>query len=800
MKLYQYIPALVTACLVAGCARVGLPPGRERVEDDEPPRLKKVATVDANHVEVYFSEDMDATTLRDKDNYAVVGEDGEPLAVEAAVVVRPDLVSLVTDGQEAGAEYTLLARNVADASGGNRIERGNVKSFKGSKDADEKPPAVVTTFPADGAREVGLFPEVLVEFTDVMAPDADVAAVVELRDDLGEAVPVDGAFERHLLRFRPGRRLDCATKYTCVVKDDCADIAGNALYRENRFSFVTLEDDEEVVISGRVRVLEEGISPAGVEVRLTLSPDPGAEGARVVGSARAGDDGSYLMRGVPPNSESKATYYAVVTLDEDEDGAYELVGGYGFSAGKAAALPTLLGGASLENVEVVLSRADATGPVVESAFLSPDPTGGQHACYVYASFADGEGSPVAGAEVFFDEAWSDGTGLALYPVGAAWKASPTAAGERYVMDLRRWGVKKEGRHVAYVHAQDGAGNWGEFFELPFEVTGPPRPARQIEGTVWFEKSPAADVLVTAAPTGGEAPRAITISDKAGSFVLADLPPGAYAVAASLDEDGDGRWRTGEPEGVAAAPVDVTAASARGVDVQLTYGPSLTSANARLQVYAAGAGEEERAVLTVSAAARDRDLDLKRVWATLPGGEEVELADDGAPPDAAAGDAVFTYSREYRGAELQAPAEGAVTVAAEDGRGNRAVVTEEEAPGLAFRKLEPPPAIVLATGAEALELSWEFVEGAWGGYVVFLVPADRRDRFTGPGTGEVFTNFQNPVWSTSLSIPYASVADWWAYPAKSRFLVILVASAGDGDSYEASDKALVSATWYKPARR
>lgn len=799
MKLRRYIPALLAACFVAGCARVGLPPGRERVEDDEPPRLKKVSTVDANHVEVYFSEGMDEKTLRDKENYAVVREDGEPLAVDAAVVVRPDLVSLVTDAQEAGVEYKLVARNVADASGGNRIESGNVKTFKGSKDADEKPPAVVATFPADGAETVGLYPEITVEFTDVMAADVDVGAVVALRDDLGTEVPVEGAFQGHFLRFRPGIPLDYATKYICAVKDNCTDIAGNVLYRENRFSFVTLEDREEVVISGRVRVLEEGISPAGVEVRLALSPDPTAEGSRVVGHAFADEDGAFEMRGVPPNSESKATYHLVSALDENGDGAYELVGGYNYSAGKAAALPTLLGGAKLENVEVVLSRADVTGPTVENAVLSPDPTAGQRGCYVFASFVDGEGSPVAEAEVFFDDAWSDGTGLPLFPAAAGWSASPTAAGERYVLDLRRHGVKKEGPHVAYFHARDDAGNWGEFYELPFEVTGPPRPARQIEGTVWFEKSPVGDALVIATPVGGKAPHAVAVSDKNGRFALADLPPGAYALAATLDEDGDGRWRKGEPEGAAAGPVDVTAAPAAGIDLRLTYGPSLSAANARLQVYAAGAGEEGRAVLTVSVAARDRDLDLERVWATLPGGEEADLADDGAPPDAAAGDGVYTYNREYRGAELAALPEGAVAIVAEDGRRNRVVVTEAEAPGLAVRKLEPPPAVVLNTGADALEVSWDLVEGAWGGYVVFLVPADRRDRFTGPGTGDVFTNFRNPVWSTSLSIPYASISDWWAYPARSRFLVILVASAGDGGSYEASDKALISTTWYKPAK-
>jgi hypothetical protein len=494
MKLSRYIPALLTACLAAGCARVGLPPGRERVEDDEPPRLKKVSTVDANHVEVYFSEGMDEKTLRDRENYVVEREDGEPLAVDAAVVVRPDLVSLDTD-----------------ASGGNRIEGGNVKNFKGSKNTDEKPPAVVGTFPADGAAAVGLYPVITVEFTDVMAADADVGAVVELRDDLGANVPVGGAFEGHFLRCRPGRRLDYATKYTFVVKDACADIAGNLLYRENRSTFVTLEDREEVEISGRVRVLEEGVAPAGVEVRLALSADPLAESARVVGYARAGDDGAFEMRGVPPNSESKATYYLVSTLDEDGDGAYELVGGYNYSGGKAAALPTLLGGTKLENVEVVLSRADVTGPTVESAFLSPDPTGGQPGCYIRASFVDGEGSPIAGAEVFFDDVWSDGTGLPLFPVAAGWGKSPTASAERYVLELRRHGVKKEGRHVAYFHGRDDAGNWGEFYELPFEVTGPPRPPRRIEGTVWFEKSPVADALVAATPAGGKAPHAVALS-------------------------------------------------------------------------------------------------------------------------------------------------------------------------------------------------------------------------------------------------------------------------------------------------
>lgn len=794
--------ALITlAAFAAGCARVALPPGRERLADDKPPRLTKAKPVDANHVEVYFSEGMEPSTLRDVDNYALVDEAGRALTVEAAVIVRPDLVTLVTQSQVAGIEYRLLARNVADASGGNPIERDNQAEFKGSKEVDDKPPAVVATYPPDGAEQVGLFPEITVEFTDVMAAEPGPEEVVALYDDLGAAVPVEGEFEGPRLRFRPSRPLDFATTYVAVVADRCTDLAGNLLYRENRFSFTTLEDREEVVVTGVVRLPEEGLSPTEVELGVSLVPRPGAEGARLVASARADAEGKFVLAGLPPNSEAQATYYLVAVLDVDGEEGYEFVGGYGFAGGKAAALPNFLGGERLENVEVVLTRADVVGPAVEAATLSPNPTGGQDGCYLGATFADAEGSAVSEAEVFFDAIWSDGTGLELLAVGAPWNTGPRATAERYLLELERWGVEERGAHVAYFHARDASGNWGEFYEVPFEVTAAPRPAREIEGTVWFERLPAAEALVAATPPGEPGrPLALALADKEGRYALEGLAAGTYEVVARLDEDGDGHWRAGEPAGVASAPVDVRAASARAVDLTLTYGPSLSAANARLHTYAPGPNREGRAVLTASAAARDRDLDLARVVATLPTGEEVEMTDDGEPPDAAAGDGIFTWRREYRGEEVAACPAGEVALVAEDGRGNRAAASAAEAPGLRIFKLEPPSAVGLAAGAEALEVTWEAVEGADGGYVVFLVPADRLERFSAPGTGEVFSNFRHPAYGTALTIPYAAIADWWAYPTGSRFVVYLVASAGDADTYEDSDKAFVTAGWSKPAPR
>ena len=66
-------------------------------------------------------------------------------------------------------------------------------------------------------------------------------------------------------------------------------------------------------------------------VKLFVGGQPVDEfaGALVTGTdmyddARADDEGEFVMGGVPPNSESKASYHLVATLDENGDGAVNL--------------------------------------------------------------------------------------------------------------------------------------------------------------------------------------------------------------------------------------------------------------------------------------------------------------------------------------------------------------------------------------------------------------------------------------------------------------------------------------------
>lgn len=799
-RIFCAVGSLAVAAALVGCARVAMPPGKPDVAEKQAPRIIKAEPADAYHVDVTFSEAMDVTTLRDKDNYKITDEGGELLPIEA-IVTRDNGVTLITAGQTKGFKYKVAVRNVADAAAGNKIKSDNSRGFKGSRRADERPPSLAAVYPAGGATGVGLYPEIVVEFTDAMAA-TDTAGVISLVDDFGKAIAGTGRFDGQRFLFRPAERLDYATTYTAIVSDTVRDVAGNQLYRESRSAFTTVDDAREVVITGTVLAPGEGISVEGVEVRVSLSPDPRDPAARTVGYAQADADGRFVVRGLAANSEAEPTYYLVAAIDDNGDGAPELLGGFGFAGGKAGELPKFAGGERLENVEVVLSRADLRGPRVTEAAVAPNPTAGQEGCYVRAACLDDEGSAVAGAEVFFDDVWSDGTGIALRPAAGEWGTGAALAGEAFILSLRRADIGRRGEHIAYFHARDAAGNWGELAEVPFDVTPGPRSAAGVGGLVTFDKLPAEGVLVIATAAGAEAdalPAAFAISDRDGRYRLTDLPAGAYVLAARFDEDKDGRWRPGEPVGAVPA-VSLNPGMTARANLELTYGPSLSGANARLQVYAEGPGLQSRAVLALMAAAGDRDRNLVRVWARLPSGEEVALGDDGVPPDAAAGDGVFTFERTFSPGEWASIAEGPAAIFAEDAKANRAAAAVNAAPGLEVVRLEPPAEVKVETAADGIVVSWGSVPRAEGGYVVFIVPEDRLARFTEPGSAEVYSNFERPVFETTLAIPYNALTDWWAYPAGSRFIAMVVASAGDGDTFQSSDKALATAIWAKPARK
>ncbi len=775
------------AFIYLGCAQIGFPPGSEDLTDDRPPSLAKAEATDQYHVLLKFDEPMDIGSGRDENLYEITGDVGTTLVVRDVIPSDTvDTLVLVTDKQEKGVKYTITVRNIRDAEGGNPIGRKNRKSFKGSGKSDEKAPAIVGTYPPDGAEGIGLYPIITAVFNDAMALASFSGETLVLEDDLGRVVSGDIELGVHNISFIPGERLDYSTRYTFVVRDTCTDLAGNILYQERAFAFTTISDTEEITLSGKVAPRGTGIETGGSEVLLMISPNPDAKDLFVASHTIADDEGGFKLRGIAPNTENVPSYYLLARKDYDGDGIAKLSGVTDANGdGMADPLSEMLPGGRLSGSILYLEVGDETGPMNNELVYSPGPTNGRRGGYIYARFAD-ESSNIVGAEAFFDYRGSDGTGLTLNPVSGDWGASAEITADRYVVNLRDFKANRKGEHVLYAHARDAAGNWGDFAEYRFEVTSGVKSSYSISGAVDFDLEPAEGSVVSAWPVASPYPISVTRTDKKGKFELEGLPPGEYRVEVFGDGDGDSLKGRYEPTAATLQPVSLTSYDYTGLELTLAFAPAISDANARLQYYSAA---ESRAVLNVNAVVTDRDSDVSRVWAVLPDGNDTELMDDGGEYDAARGDGVYSYGIEYGIDEIPALLFGGVTLTAEDSFGNIATAGTVGYPGLEITELSSLTGVTAAQTENGIEIKWDEIEGAGGGYVAFIVPYDRFERFTEPGTAEVWSNYRNPLYTDKVLVQYKFIEDWWAYPKGAVFYVIVAASAGDGSTYRTSDKSL-----------
>ncbi|MCP4231751.1 MAG: hypothetical protein GY771_16605 [bacterium] len=774
-----------------GCAQIGIPPGAEDLTDKEPPRLEKAYAPDQYHVRLEFDEPMDIASGRDESLYRIVTDEGMILPVRDVIPAETvDALVLVTERQEKGVKYYVTVRNIRDAEGGNPIGRHNHKSFKGSGNADEKAPVVIGTYPPDGAEAIGLYPIITVIFNDVIAADSFAEDTIVLTDDLGREIPGEIEVKSHSVNYIPGERLDFSTRYSFIVHDVCTDIAGNILYRERSFAFTTIVDTEEVTLSGKVSPKGVGIEAGGCEVFLLMTPNPEAEDVFVASYVRADEEGKFKLRGIAPNGENVPVYYVSVRKDNDGDGTFEWTGITDADGdGLADSLAEMKRGDRLSGTIVYLEAADKVGPVTEGLLFAPNPTNGQRGGYIYARFEDDSANIVAG-EAFLDYRGSDGTGLAMNALNGDWGTSPEIAAERYITDLREFKAHSTGEHLLYVHARDAKGNWGDFAEYRFDVTSKKKPSYSISGMIDFDLEPAEGAVVSAWPAASPYPAAVTRTDKKGRFELDGLSAGEYRVEVFGDSDGDSLKGPNEPSAVTRTAIKLSSYDYTGLDLILAYAPNISDANARLQNYSAGEG---RAELLVTAVITDRDSDVSRVWVVLPTGDEVELSDDGADADVVAGDGIYTYGVEYENDAVPSEMFGEVTVSAEDSFGNVARAGAVGYPGLGISGLPDLTGIDAEQEGNGIRISWGGIEGAEGGYVVFIVPYDRFERFTEPGTAEVWSNYRNPLYTSEVLVQYKSIEDWWAYPTGAVCHIVVAAAAGDGTTFRASDKSLTIVT-------
>lgn len=236
------------ALLGAGCSESTTPEnGNGGGGDTTPPELSSVTPTDHNHIEVTFTEEVDAVTAQYRNNYAIhrfgiiIRSESDPykssldyrdtLYVESSVL-QPDGESVILSVYPTmmiGGDYHLIADNIEDLAG-NAMTAPDTLDFIGVGTPDLTPPEIINRSPYPGETGVGIGQSVTVTFSEPMDWGSVLAAFswkapgdVDVSFDMHDIEP-------HIFSFSPEYALDYNTTYTVAFAASTAqDYASNYL-------------------------------------------------------------------------------------------------------------------------------------------------------------------------------------------------------------------------------------------------------------------------------------------------------------------------------------------------------------------------------------------------------------------------------------------------------------------------------------------------------------------------------------------------------------------------------------------
>jgi methionine-rich copper-binding protein CopC len=149
--------------------------------DTTGPTVASVTSVDANHVNVRFGEEVDRTSAEDEGNYSIVETSvsqladvrlapGDPIPVTNASL-RDDgrTVMLTTGTSMSTTGYRVIVNNVEDVNG-NEVENGTEKEFAGSSTPDQTAPEIIHKEPPANATNVSRSEPIVIEFSEPLEP------------------------------------------------------------------------------------------------------------------------------------------------------------------------------------------------------------------------------------------------------------------------------------------------------------------------------------------------------------------------------------------------------------------------------------------------------------------------------------------------------------------------------------------------------------------------------------------------------------------------------------------------------
>lgn len=177
-KRFCFVVMIPLMAFIAGCGSDSSPSGGGG-GDSTPPGVGSVTALDANHVQVTFSEAVDKATAEHSGNYVILETTpsqtsgalapGDTTHVGSASLAGDGkTVTVATQESMQSLPYEMKVTGVKDLNG-NKITTEVSANFAGSAAQDVTPPQIVQRTPGPGATNVGIGTSVVIQFDEPMA-------------------------------------------------------------------------------------------------------------------------------------------------------------------------------------------------------------------------------------------------------------------------------------------------------------------------------------------------------------------------------------------------------------------------------------------------------------------------------------------------------------------------------------------------------------------------------------------------------------------------------------------------------
>lgn len=243
--------------------------------DVTPPRFVRINPVDGQTdvstfatVTAAFNEAMDTTTINTTTFSLKVTSGGANIPGTVTYTAATRLAEFTPTNQlPSSTSITVtITAGVKDISGNALLLTAGSPGIWSFTTADQTPPTIIATSPANGASGVSATAPITVTFSEAMGATTIHTSSFTLRvQSTGAAVAGTVTYnaETHVATFTPSSTLASLENYTATISSSVKDVAGNAMGENVQFSFTTRDTTAPTVVS---------TSPADLATNVATNP------------------------------------------------------------------------------------------------------------------------------------------------------------------------------------------------------------------------------------------------------------------------------------------------------------------------------------------------------------------------------------------------------------------------------------------------------------------------------------------------------------------------------------------------